>query len=121
MRNRRHIVLISNPKQQKWQVSKPNFKSFTIFDNDVVGVELNNTTVKLNKPIYCGATILDYAKEHMAWFFYDVLKKKYGPRVRLCFTDTDSLLVDVQTYDIYRNMKTFAGHLDTSKYPGDGT
>ena len=60
-----NIVLIGNPKQQKWQVSKPNFRSFTIFDDDIVGVELNVTNVKSNKPIYAGVSILDYAKLHI--------------------------------------------------------
>ena len=98
---------------------KPNFKSFTIFDDDVVGVELNNITVRLDKPIYCGAAILDYAKLHMAWFFYDVIKAKYGRRARLCFTDTDSLLLDIQTYDLYKDLQSISQHLDTSKYPQD--
>ena len=117
VRNRRNIVLIGNPKQHKWQVSKPNFRSFAIFDDDIVGVELNVTNVKLNKPIYAGVSILDYAKLHMSSFWYDVIKKKYGPRVKLCFTDTDSLLFDVQTYDIYRDLASLKSHLDTSKYP----
>ena len=34
VRSRRNIVLISDPKQQKWQVSKP--KSFTIFDDEIL-------------------------------------------------------------------------------------
>ena len=55
----------------------------------------------------------------MSSFWYDVLKKKYGPRVRLCFTDTDSLLFDVQTYDVYRDLLSIRHHLDTSKYPAD--
>ena len=119
VRSRRNIVLISNPKQQKWQVSKPNFKSFTIFDDDIVGVELDIVKVKLDKPIFAGVSILDFAKLHMASFWYDIIKKRYGPRVKLCFTDTDSLLFDVQTYDVYRDMLSMKEHLDTSKYPID--
>ena len=46
VRNRRNIVLEGDPEHQNWQVSKPNFRIFSIFDDDIVGVELNVTNVK---------------------------------------------------------------------------
>ena len=79
-------MLIKKSTQQRWQTSKPQFQRFQIFDNDIVGVELLKSEVVLDKPIYVGVSILDFAKIHMAWFWYDVIKSKYGQKAELCFT-----------------------------------
>ena len=50
------------------------------------------SVVELNKPIYCGFTILELSKLHMQNFYYNVLKPYYGEKVKLCYTDTDSFI-----------------------------
>ena len=47
------------------------------------------------------------------------LWKVYGDRVRMLYTDTDSLIVNVQTYDVYADMAQHADQYDTSNYPAD--
>ena len=79
------MVLITKERQHKFQTSKPNFKRFKIFDEELVGVELLKPTVRLDKPLYVGASILDLSKEHMYSYWYNVLKKKYQD-INLCFT-----------------------------------
>ena len=37
-------------------------------------------------------------------FHYDVLKAKYRDRAQLLFTDTDSLMYDIATDDVYKEM-----------------
>ena len=74
-----------------FQTSKPGFKRFSIFSDKLVGLELVKPTIVLDKPIYLGAAILDLSKLLMYRFWYDVLKVKYS-NIKLCFTDTDSLL-----------------------------
>lgn len=49
--------------------------------------------------------ILDNSKILMYDFYYNVLKKQCGPRCNLIYTDTDSLLLEVQTEDIYKDME----------------
>ena len=45
-------------------------------------------------------TILDNSKILMYDFFYNKLKKQYGSKCELLYTDTDSLLVEIETYDL---------------------
>jgi len=46
-----------------------------------------------------------------------VLKKKYGSKVELLYTDTDSLLIIIETEDVYEDMKNNMHLYDTSDYP----
>jgi len=50
-------------------------------------------------------TILDNSKILMYDFFYE-LKKQYGSRCELLYTDTDSLLLEIETDDIYKDIET---------------
>ena len=75
-------------------------------------------TITLDKPIYLGAAILDMSKLLIYRFWYDVLKVKYS-NIKLCFTDTDSLLYWVETPDLHKDFKDMGRHFDTSNYPTD--
>ncbi len=73
--------------------------------------------VKLTKPIYLGMTILDYSKEHMYNFFYNVMKPVYGNGVSLLYTDTDSLILNVETDNLLHDFKSkLSSHLNLSNY-----
>ena len=99
VRKRKNIVLIKKESQQRYQTSKPGFKRFTIFSNDLVGIELIKPKIILDKPIYAGASILDLSKLLMFGFYYKVLKMEY-PGIKLVFTDTDSFLLNIPTNDL---------------------
>ena len=118
VRRRVNIVLINQSRQQKFQTSKPGFKRFSIFSEDLVGVELAKPTIELNKPIYVGAAVLDLSKLIMMNFWYRIFKPTF-PGATLCFTDTDSLLIDVPTDNLYRDLAAIKDHLDLSNYPQD--
>ena len=47
------------------------------------------------------------------------LKWKYGDKIQLCYTDTDSVIVQVETEDIYSDMAQDADQYDTSNYPAN--
>jgi hypothetical protein len=51
-----------------------------------------------------GMAVLDLSKLHMYRFHYDTIKRTYGERARLLFTDTDSLCYHIQTDDIYADI-----------------
>ena len=37
-------------------------------------------------------------------FWYDYMKPKYGNRVKLYYTDTDSFIMSIKTNDFYRDI-----------------
>ena len=61
------------------------------------------STVTLNKPIYVGQAILDISKAMMFNFWYGYIKPRYGDKARLLYTDTDSLIIHIETEDIYKD------------------
>ena len=76
-------------------VGKLTFKRSKIIDKSLVGVEMKYASVKLNKPYCVGVAILELAKHHMYNFHYNVVKNVYGSRLHLLYTDTDSLLYEI--------------------------
>lgn len=98
-------------------IAKPNFKKSTIFDENLVAVELEKTSILMDKPISVGMAILDISKVVMYEYFYNFLKKKYGSNVCLAYTDTDSFVLEVKTDDFYADMKHNLERYDTSDYP----
>ena len=120
VRKHRSIELTHTEKRLQKLSAKSTYKLHRIFSEDLVGVELNRIKVKLNKPIYLGAAILDLSKHTMYDFFYNHLKKLYGDdRMRLLATDTDSLIVWLQTDDLFQDMLQHAHLFDTSDFPKD--
>lgn len=51
-------------------------------------------------------------------FHYNHMIRKYGAeKVKLLFTDTDSLMYQIQTEDVYKDMQEDQDLFDTSEYP----
>ena len=84
---------------------------------------MHRSKLLLNKPVYTGMTILENSKMLMYDFFYNYLKNylksKHGRKCELINTDMDSLLLDVQTEDVFKDMVEDIGLYDTSNYPKD--
>lgn len=97
-------------------IAKPNFKNITIFSKNFVAIHLSPEKLNLDRPIYIGFTVLEYAKQHLFKFHYDYIKNKYKNKARLCYTDTDSLLYFIKTKDIYQDMKQDILNFDTSNF-----
>lgn len=98
--------------------AKFNMKDITEFTEQLVGVHMNKTSVKLDKPIYVGFGTLELSKHHMYDFHYNVMHKMYSPdNVKLLFTDTDSLVYQIKTNDVYEDMKNNSVYFDMSEYP----
>jgi hypothetical protein len=113
-------VLVQNQKALHRHISRPTYKHHIIFDENTIGIVKISMTVKLNKPIACGAVILDRAKYHLYSFLYERLLPRYGhERLQLCLTDTDSYIVQIQTQNVYDDMLTDLDWYDTSDYPAD--
>ena len=54
----------------------------------------------VNKPVYLGPSILELSKIVMYEFLYDDVKPKYGEKLKLCYMDTGSFIVQIKTDDI---------------------
>ena len=59
----------------------------------------------MNKPIYLGLSVLKISKTLMYEFWYDYRKPKYGDNVKLCYMDTDSFIMHIQTKDFYKDIE----------------
>ena len=86
--------------------------------------------------VYLGQAILDLSKIVMYEFHYDYMVQKYssdrlrmwgtgfallrGPRLQLCYMDTDSLVYRIQTEDFYEDIsEDVPARFDTSGYIPD--
>ncbi len=117
VRNRVNVKLVTNKKACNKLTKKSNFKSVNISHENLIAVHMEKTTVKLNKPIQIGMSILDLSKTLMYRFHYDYIKTKYGDRATLLFTDTDSLCYEIQTDDFYKDISADVSEwYDTSNF-----
>ncbi len=120
VRNRVSVKLVTDKESLNKLVRKPNFEKVTEFDENLVAVHMKRTTVKLCKPIYLGMSILDLSKTLMCRFHYEYVKPKWGDKVNLLFTDTDSLCYEIETDDVYEDIKSDVDKwYDTSNYDED--
>ena len=113
------VKLVNTKEKLKKLVAKPNFKGPPkIFSENLVSVHMKKTSLTMNKPVYLGMCILDLSKIIMFDFHYNYIKPKYGNNAKLLFTDTDSLMYEIQTEDFYKDIAGDVNNrFDTSDYP----
>ena len=118
IRNRVNVKLVNTQERLKKLVAKPNFRSRKIFSENLVSVHMKKTSLLMNKPVYLGMCILDLSKTIMYDFHYNYIKPKYGVKAKLLFTDTDSLMYEIETEDFYKDIsEDVKDRFDTSDYP----
>ena len=79
---------------------------------------MKKTKLGFNKPVYLGMCILDLSKTLMYDFHYNYIKQKYENKAKPLFTDTDSLMYEIQTEDFYKDISAdVKRRFDTSDYP----
>ena len=80
-------------------------------------MEMKKTEVKMNKPVYLGQAILDISKTLMYELWYDYIKPKYGEKAKLCYMDTDSFIIHIETEDFHKYIASDVERwFDTSGY-----
>ena len=118
IRNRVDIKLVNNREKAEKLSAKPNFKHCNIFSENLISIHMKKTKLTFNKPVYLGMCILDLSKTLMYDFHYNYIMQKYGDKAKLLFTDTDSLMYEIQTEDFYKDIsKDVKDRFDTSEYP----
>ena len=116
LRKRINIKLVNNEKDYLKCTSKPSYMSHKIFDNNLVAIRKSKVSLKLNKPAYIRMCILELSKVLMYEFHYDYIKNKYDNKSKLLFTDTDSLMYEIKTEDVYEDFSSNKEVFDFSNY-----
>jgi hypothetical protein len=118
---RQDIHLVTDTAKTKKLIDKPHCIGYRIFTRDIAAVAMQKLAAEVNKPTYVGLAVLEYAKLHMYRFHYDqALKHWPNGRARLILTDTDSLLYEIATDDVYadiQNTPELHDWFDLSNYP----
>ena len=60
--------------------------------------------------------ILELSKVLMCEFHYDYIENKYDNKSKLLFTDTDSLMYEIKTEDVYEDFSSNKKMFDFSNY-----
>jgi hypothetical protein len=78
-------------------------------------IEMYNTEIEYDKPIYVGTSILDLSKLHMMEFHYNTIQANFAGKYNLVYSDTDSLVYSLEHEDIYEWIKENRQHFDLSE------
>ena len=81
---------------------------------------MKKAKVKMNKAKYLGMSILDISKTLMYEFWYDYIKPKYQEKAKLCYMDTDSVIIYIKIEDFYEDIANdVENQFDASNYDED--
>ena len=117
VRKQRDIKLVTADKRRNQLALVPNYYTTKYFSETLMAIEMKKTKVKINKLIYLGMSISDISKTLMYEFCYDYIKPKYQHKAKLCYMDTDSVIVHIKTEDFYEDVTNdVEKYFDTSNY-----
>lgn len=100
----------------------PHLLDRRIINNDFVLGQFYTGRIELNSPVAIGSVILDHSKYLMYYFYYQVMKQQYRSSLRLLFTDTDSLCMELSHLDPMKDLKysnILDEWFDLDEYPKD--
>ena len=66
--------------------------------------------------LHIGMCTLELSKVLMCEFHYACIRNKYDSKSKLLFTDTDSLMYDIQTEDLFEDFSSDKDNFDFSNY-----
>ena len=82
IRKRKDIHLVANDTDLSRKLhTKPNFENSKIISDDLEAVLIKRTSLKFNKPIYIGATVLELSKLLIYEFYYKILQPHFGEKI----------------------------------------
>ena len=122
VRNNRNIKLVTTDEKRNKLLSEPNYHTTKHFSENLLAIEMKKAKVIMNKPVYLGMSILNISKTLMYEFCYDYIKPKYGYKAKLCYIDTDSFVIHIETEDFYKDIPDDVERwFDTSNYDENKT
>ena len=93
---RSDIRTVQSRAQCKKLTEKPQCLNFRIFSEHLAAVQSKKASCMINKPFYVGFSVLDISKVWMYRFHYDFIKPSFLNHAKLLFTDTDSLMYEIE-------------------------
>jgi len=100
VKNRMNLHITTSHKNAiKW-FSKPNLKNCQMIDGLYL-IEMYKQEIVYDKPVYVGTSILDLSKLCMMDFHYNTIHTNFENNYNLIYSDTDSLVYDIKTDDLY--------------------
>ena len=115
LRKRICVELINNAKDYVRCVRRPSFVSQKVFSKNFIAVHRIKPVLTLNKSIKILFSILEPIKSLMYEFYYKYIKNKFD--AKLLLTDTDSLVYEIKTKDVYEHFYLGKDLFDFSDYP----
>ena len=102
-RKRLQVEIVRTREDLLAQTNKMWMITYKIFDNQSAAISFNQRKIYWDKPTIVGATILDLLKRHMYCFRYKYMKPNCETLV--LYSDTDSLIYEIESHDLYKNLK----------------
>jgi len=105
-----------SPNEGKF-IYEPNCLKNHIFADGLVGVMMRKPIVKLIRPIAIGVAVLELSKLTMYRFWYDYAKVKWGDKLQLILSGTDSFFMEIETDNFEADsLPDLTSEFDTSNY-----
>ena len=82
-------------------IAKPSFHSRSIFDENLVAIQLARMEITIRKPVYVSFSVLDDFKTLIYDFYYSYMRKRVGNKSKLLYTNIDNLIYEIEGVNIY--------------------
>ena len=91
VRKHRDIKLITTERRKNYLMSEANYHTTKFFTKKLLTMEMKQTQMYMNKPVYLGLSILELRKILMYEFWYDCVKQK----------KKQNCVIQIQTVSLY--------------------
>ena len=125
------IKVLTDMEKSRRMAEQLQCNNFRLVNQDLVAVESRKVNQVINKPFQLWFAVLEYSKIHM-YRTYATLKDNFGQRMHMLYTDTDSLIIQFFTHDLYKELldvpqllglfdlsEIFANHPSHHGFPDD--
>ena len=117
LRKRKIVKFVTSKSEARRLAASDLFNSVSLISENMLQFSCYKPSILLNRPLPIGVTVLDSAKLKMYQFWYDVIKKNYGDRATLCYTDTDSFIFELKSKFLEKDLDRIKKYLDFSNFP----
>ena len=90
--------------------------SSKIFNSSLVAIHIIREAITLKTPAYVGMSILDLSETLVYDFKYSYIESKYHDKEKLLFANTDSLIYQIDTEDVYKDFWADKNKFHNSEY-----